>query len=112
MKIALAFIVLSVTFVTGHAALTCKFEESKCGPDECCVKIGPGAMCKKLKQADDRCEVKENTHLLHKHMYMMMCPCAEGLKCVGKENLLGKFMGTCQVESEEVVEPDTKEEEE
>uniref|UniRef100_A0A4Q8K2H5 U44-Liphistoxin-Lsp1a_1 n=1 Tax=Liphistius sp. SGP-2016 TaxID=1905180 RepID=A0A4Q8K2H5_9ARAC len=111
MKITLAFVMLSVMFVAGHAfaALTCIRDEERCGADECCLNIPPLIIkCKKLTEKGDRCEMKPMTNLIHKHVHMVKCPCAKGLKCVAKDkNFVGKFMGTCQDDSEEVVEPDT-----
>lgn len=37
----------------------------------------------------DRCEMKPGTMLFNKDVYMMMCPCTEGLKCVAKDGLIG-----------------------
>lgn len=37
--------------------------------------------------------------LLPKHIYKVMCPCDEGLECVGKDGIVGKLLGTCKGKS-------------
>ncbi|QRV93422.1 hypothetical protein RhiJN_21440 [Ceratobasidium sp. AG-Ba] len=70
-------------------------------PDEACIKFGMFGRCKKLKKEGERCEMHPGKHLLKDHVYLVMGPCEKDLKCVAKDGLVGKLLGTCQVDSDE-----------
>lgn len=55
----------------------------------------PTGRCQNLKLAGKKCEMKSRKALIKNHVYKRMCPCGEGLKCVGKDGAVGKVVGTC-----------------
>ncbi|XP_054715861.1 U1-hexatoxin-Iw1e-like [Uloborus diversus] len=101
MKVLAACLVFAVTLAVASAALTCMMDKDKCAEDECCVRLGPAGRCKKLQELDKPCEVHPGKLPLRDHVYLFMCPCGAGLKCVPKDGLVGKLMGTCQEDSGE-----------
>lgn len=93
---------LSIQFVFSFTALTCMGDENKCAENECCVRVtNLMARCAKRKQEDERCEVNQLKMIFPEHVFRVMCPCAEGLKCVAKDGIIGKQIGTCQVDDDE-----------
>ncbi|XP_054715782.1 uncharacterized protein LOC129225232 [Uloborus diversus] len=96
MKAFVICVFFAVVIAAASAGWTCMTEKDRCGEDECCVKFGLAATCKKLGEIDQTCEVHPGKMPFRDHVYLAMCECAKGLKCLPKDGLIGKVLGTCQ----------------
>ncbi|XP_023238572.1 toxin CSTX-20-like isoform X1 [Centruroides sculpturatus] len=58
-----------------------------CEPHECCVRNIWVNYCRSYKKENEHCH--EETPLVHKKddVYLLACPCAEGLKCVPEKTV-------------------------
>lgn len=59
-----------------------------CSPDECCVRSTGSRLhrfCLPLRQMGEACRLTQNlvdpSHEQHLHVYLNLCPCANGLAC-------------------------------
>lgn len=56
------------------------------------VEFGIFGRCTPFLLDGESCDIRALKSSFNKHVYLLLCPCGEGLKCVDGGNLLG----TCQ----------------
>ncbi|XP_015922810.1 peptide 1 isoform X2 [Parasteatoda tepidariorum] len=80
MKIVICLL-LSLALIVPSHAISCRTEPERCGEGECCVEFGIFGMCRPLLKEGEKCELKQLVSSFNKHVYLLKCPCAEGLTC-------------------------------
>ncbi|KAG8182430.1 hypothetical protein JTE90_018313 [Oedothorax gibbosus] len=62
-------------------SMSCRTEPERCDENSCCLEFGIFGRCRPFLKEGEKCELTPTTSRVNKHVYMMLCPCGNGLKC-------------------------------
>ncbi|XP_054715688.1 venom protein 164-like [Uloborus diversus] len=90
----IAFCLFCLALFVAANAFSCRTEPERCEDGQCCVEFGIFGRCRPLLSEGDQCELRPTVSTFDKHVYLMKCPCGDGLEC--KEDDSGStIQGKC-----------------
>ncbi|GFS71049.1 venom protein [Nephila pilipes] len=81
MKTFLICLLVCLALAVPSYAISCRSEPERCKEGECCVEFGIFGRCRPLLKEGDKCELKQLKSSFNNHVYLMKCPCGDGLTC-------------------------------